>query len=216
VLPSPNQYLFVLGRSVTSILFALGHLVTFIYLFIRSADQLSWCSVVYSFRLSGGILTFDCSSSQLSPAVTKLTDVSCSEQLFRIRGVHGDIATDTRYSSRTKRANEITTIFRNARAGTYASCLLNFTPSLALHDSDLSLHLGNREGGIIARHHLLKDTGSGAKQHPLRTYMGTSNTAEGDATEHLLNQLKVPFHSSKWAYPHSVLWTPPSIHLFLL
>jgi hypothetical protein len=39
--------------------------------------------------------------------------------------------------------------------------------------------------------HLLKDTASGAKQHELRTYVGTSATAEGDATEEILIHLKV-------------------------
>ena len=41
------------------------------------------------------------------------------------------------------------------------------------------------------RCHLLKDTASGAPQHPLHTYMGTSSTAEGNATEQCLNEFKV-------------------------
>lgn len=48
-----------------------------------------------------------------------------------------------------------------------------------------------RAGGIVARVHLLKDTGSGACQHPLRTYTGTSSTAEGYATEQALTLLVV-------------------------
>lgn len=50
---------------------------------------------------------------------------------------------------------------------------------------------GGKRGGIIGRLHYLKDTASGARQHPLRTYMGTSSTAEGDATEQLFKHLKV-------------------------
>lgn len=48
-----------------------------------------------------------------------------------------------------------------------------------------------QEGGILVQQHLLKDTASGAPQHPLQTYKGTSHTAEGDASDQALQQLKV-------------------------
>jgi hypothetical protein len=62
---------------------------------------------------------------QLGPALTALTDVSCLEQLrlFQLRK-RGDVAIDTRYSSRHWHANEITTVVRDAQAGTLPCVLL--------------------------------------------------------------------------------------------
>jgi hypothetical protein len=94
-----------------------------------------------------------------------------------------DIALDTTYSSRHWHANEITTLARDAQVG--------MLPTIHPDFPSLTPQVGNREGGIIARVHLLKDTASGAAQHELRQYQGTSRTAEGDATEQLLLQLKV-------------------------
>lgn len=51
--------------------------------------------------------------------------------------------------------------------------------------------IGNQEGGIVGREHLLKDTGSGAHQHEYRTFKGTACTAEGVASQALLKHLKV-------------------------
>lgn len=44
----------------------------------------------------------------------------------------------------------------------------------------------------MARCHLLRDTGSEAPQHSLRTYMGTASTAEGDGVDRILQHMKVP------------------------
>jgi regulatory protein YycH of two-component signal transduction system YycFG len=38
---------------------------------------------------------------------------------------------------------------------------------------------------------MLKDTASGAHQHPLRTYKGTANTAEGDGSRQVLKYITV-------------------------
>jgi len=82
----------------------------------------------------------------------------------------------------------------------HSHVMLKPVPQLLLMDSFCHTRLtghrcycaaDSREGGIVGRVHLLKDTASGAKQHPLRTYMGTSSTAEGDATEQLVAFLKV-------------------------
>jgi len=53
-------------------------------------------------------------------------------------------------------------------------------------------HEAHHVGGVLGRNHLLKDTASGARQHPLRTYQGTASTAEGDSSAQLLTHLKVP------------------------
>lgn len=55
---------------------------------------------------------------QLAPALTSLADVSCWEQINKLRGrQYQDVAIDTRYSSRHWHANEITTVARNAQSG---------------------------------------------------------------------------------------------------
>jgi len=134
---------------------------------------------------------------QVAPALTCLTDLSCWKELQRLRGRrHQNLALDTRYSSRHWHANEITVVARDADAGTvlpFVTC----TP-FTLFNTE---YTENREGGIVARHHMLKDTASGARQHPLRTYKGTANTAEADGSEQLLLHVKVRFlcaTSTQW------------------
>jgi hypothetical protein len=55
---------------------------------------------------------------QISPAVVAATDVSCAEQLERLKKRDAPVvALDTTYSSRGWHANEITTLARDADAG---------------------------------------------------------------------------------------------------
>jgi len=126
------------------------------------------------FSLAGGVFPISrlqyakLMKSLLVPAVKNITDASCWRKLHKLqKRPTKHIAIDTTYSSRHWHANEITTLVRDAQAE-------------------------NSDGAIIGRVHLLKDTASGAaQQHPLRTYTGTSNTAEGDASDMILSRIKM-------------------------
>lgn len=135
--------------------------------------------------------------------------MSCAKQLRRLKGrTQANVALDTRYSSRHKHANEITTVVRDVDTSAFPSHLVQCPcPSLSpcalvsplpLCALFLCVYLfiyllggQQSDGGIVARVHLLKDTGSSGKQHPLRTYKGTSSTAEGDGTEQVLQLIVV-------------------------
>jgi hypothetical protein len=118
--------------------------------------------------------------------LTVLTDTSCNTKLLKMQhSKTGDVSIDLTYSSCHWHANKITTIICNAQAGMShlvpCECLLTRLPFMS----------GNHKGGIITHHHILKDTVSGAPQHKLWTYQGTSSTAEGDGTAAALKLIKV-------------------------
>jgi hypothetical protein len=88
----------------------------------------------------------------VAPALASITTASCEDKLQQAkRDQAKTVATDATYSSRSWHANEITIAAENPITR-----------------------------DIIGRVHLLKDTASGATQHSLRDYDGTSHLAEGD------------------------------------